>query len=406
MAAELDLTRDVVDLAADLIAVESVSGGEEALADAMEAALRSCDHLEVLRFGNCVVARTQLGRAARVVLAGHLDTVPLAPDAAAAPIFEDGADWSPVEKTVDAQLRGRGSVDMKAGDAVLAHAAATITEPRLDVTYVFYDNEEVAAGKNGLGKLAAAHPAWLAGDLAVLGEPTNGGIEGGCNGSLRVRLDLAGIPAHSARPWMGHNAIHDLTPYLARISAWPAQTHDVDGLQFIESILAVGVSGGAAVNVVPDAAALTINYRFAPDRSPAEALSYLCEVLEVEHPGIAIPDDVGVGGVLPAAPEVSTDAPEGGVRKPRLVVVDAIPGSRPGMDHPEFATLAGLLAEQGAPAPTAKLGWTDVARFSALGVPAVNCGPGNALMAHTLRESVRVEEIRAVSRAFTAWLRN
>ena len=253
---------DVVQLAADLVGIPSVSGGEGALADLIEAELSRFDHLRVLRDGDAVVARTDLGRPSRILLAGHIDTVPVAGNV-------------PGELREDGTLWGRGSVDMKAGDAVFLHLAARLSHPRTDLTWVFYDHEEVEASLNGLGRLASRHPDWLEADLAVLGEPTDGGIEGGCNGTMRFSLTARGVAAHSARPWMGENAIHALLPALETLAAWQPQTRAVDGLDYTESLLAVAIGGGRAGNSVPDEARLVVNFRFAPDRSPDEAEAYV-----------------------------------------------------------------------------------------------------------------------------------
>ncbi|MFC2801631.1 MAG: succinyl-diaminopimelate desuccinylase [Peptidiphaga sp.] len=349
---------DVVQLAADLVGIPSVSGGEGALADLIEAELSRFDHLQVLRDGDAVVARTDLGRPSRILLAGHIDTVPVAGNV-------------PGELREDGTLWGRGSVDMKAGDAVFLHLAARLSHPRTDLTWVFYDHEEVEASLNGLGRLASRHPDWLEADLAVLGEPTDGGIEGGCNGTMRFSLTARGVAAHSARPWMGENAIHALLPALETLAAWQPQTRAVDGLDYTESLLAVAIGGGRAGNSVPDEARLVVNFRFAPDRSPDEAEAYVRSLF----PGY------------------------------EFDVQDMAPGARPGMDHAEFARLARLLAEEGAGEPTAKLGWTDVARFADLSIPAINCGPGDPLLAHRDDEACPTDQIARLARVFERWLR-
>ena len=260
---------------------------------------------------------------------------------------------------------------MKGGDAALRHLATALREPRTDVTWVFYDHEEVEASLNGLGRLASRHPDWLEADLAVLGEPTDGGIEGGCNGTMRFSLTARGVAAHSARPWMGENAIHALLPALETLAAWQPQTRAVDGLDYTESLLAVAIGGGRAGNSVPDEARLVVNFRFAPDRSPDEAEAYVRSLF----PGY------------------------------EFDVQDMAPGARPGMDHAEFARLARLLAEEGAGEPTAKLGWTDVARFADLSIPAINCGPGDPLLAHRDDEACPTDQIARLARVFERWLR-
>ncbi|MCB7136514.1 succinyl-diaminopimelate desuccinylase [Cellulosimicrobium marinum] len=342
--------------------VPSVSGDERALADAVESALRACAHLEVHRDGDTVVARTTLGRDRRVVVAGHLDTVPLTdpPNLPTRVVGEGDA----------AEVWGRGTVDMKGGVAVALALAAELVEPVQDVTWIFYDNEEVAADLNGLGRLARHRPDLLAGDFAILGEPTAAGIEGGCNGTLRAEVRVPGVTAHSARSWMGHNAIHAAHEVLDRLAAYvPAQV-EVDGLVYREGLNAVGVRGGIAGNVVPDECVVTVNFRFAPSRSVDEAVQHVVDLF--------------------AGFDVT--------------VTDAAPGARPGLDDPLAAEFAAsvLAVTGGAPAP--KYGWTDVARFAELGVPAVNFGPGDPLLAHKDDERCPVRELDLCRRALRAWL--
>jgi succinyl-diaminopimelate desuccinylase len=352
----LDLAVDPVTLTAALCDVPSVSGDEGPLADAVEVALRALPHLEVLRDGDAVVARTLLGRSERVVLAGHLDTVPIA---ANVPSRLEGDLRSGI-------LHGRGTVDMKGGVAVQLRIAATVPEPSRDVTFVFYDCEEVEAARNGLGRLARTHPDWIAADFAVLLEPTSALVEGGCNGTLRIEVTTRGLAAHSARSWMGHNAIHDAGRVLARLQAYAPREVSVDGLVYREGLNAVGISGGIAGNVIPDRCVVTVNYRFAPDRTVAEAENHLRELFD----GFEV------------------------------VVVDASPGARPGLDHPAAAAFVAAIG--GDPKP--KFGWTDVARFSALGVPAVNFGPGDARLAHADDERCPAQDILGCEQALRRWL--
>lgn len=354
---KLDLHADPVDLTAALVDVPSVSGEERALADAVETALREqAPHLEVVRDGDAVLARTDLGRPTRVVLAGHLDTVPVNGNL---PSRRTGSG-------PDEVLHGLGTVDMKGGDAVFLSLAATVTEPRHDVTFVFYDCEEVEATRNGLGRIERTLPEWLRGDFAVVGEPSNAVIEGGCQGTMRVELRFSGKRAHTARAWMGRNAIHGLGEPLRRLEAYQARTVDIDGLTYREGLQATRVSGGVAGNVVPDEAVLAVNFRFAPDRSPEDAEAHVREVFD----GF------------------------------QLDVVDMARGALPGLSAPAVAEL--VRAAGGA--PVAKLGWTDVARFAALGMPAVNFGPGDPTLAHTAAECVVASEITRVSEVLRAFL--
>lgn len=348
----LDLSQSAVDLTVELCNIESVSGNERTLADAIEASLRVYPHLEVTREGDAVVARTLLLRDRRVVIAGHIDTVPVNNNL---PVRRDGN-----------ELVGRGTVDMKAGVAVALVLAAALERPNVDLTWIFYDHEEVASELNGLGRLARTRPDLLAGDFAILGEPTSATVEGGCNGTARIDVRLRGVRAHSARSWVGHNAIHDAADVLAILKNYVPAEIEVDGLVYREGLNAVGISGGVAGNVIPDEAVVTINYRFAPSRTGVQAIEHLREVFadfEIE-------------------------------------VMDLAEGARPGLD----AALAQefLAAVGGAAHP--KYGWTDVARFSALGIPAVNYGPGDPLRAHADDERVAVDEIIACERGLRAWL--
>jgi succinyl-diaminopimelate desuccinylase len=347
----LDLAGDPVALTADLVNVPSVSGAERELADAVQAALREqAPHLELVRCGETVLARTNLGRPARVVLAGHLDTVPVNDNL---PVRITGAG-------PDAVLHGCGTADMKSGDAVFLHLAATVPEPAVDLTFVFYDCEEIEAARNGLGRVQRELPDWLLGDLAVVGEPSNAAVEAGCQGTMRVRLRTAGARAHTARAWMGRNAIHGMGEVLRRLDDYVPRRVDIDGCQYREGLQAVGISGGVAGNVVPDECELLVNHRFAPDRGPAQAESHLREVFDGFE----------------------------------LTVVDSAPGALPGLTAP----VAGRLVAATGSAAVAKLGWTDVSRFAALGMPAVNFGPGDPTLAHTRQERVPAAEIVECSR--------
>lgn len=350
----LDLSSDVVALTAAVCDIESVSRDEARLADAIEAALRPLTHLEVVRDGNTVVARTHLGRSERVVLAGHIDTVPLTDEP------------NLPTRVVEGQLWGRGTVDMKGGVAVMLRLAATVPEPSRDLTFLFYESEEIEAEFNGLARLGQTSPELLAGDFAVLLEPTDGGIEGGCKGTLRVDVVTKGVAAHSARPWKGHNAIHDAATVLARLTAYEAQTIAVDGLDYTEALQAVKISGGIAGNVIPDRCVVTVNYRYAPDKDSAEALAHVQQVFEGFE----------------------------------CVLTDAADGARPGLQLPaakEFVEALGVSL-------SAKEGWTDVARFSALGIPAVNYGPGDPNLAHMDDERCPVHQYTDAEVALRRWL--
>ncbi len=342
----LDLRGDPIALTAALVDIPSESRHEARLADEVEAALRAqTSGFEIVRNGNAVLARTHRGRPSRVLLAGHLDTVPAADNL---PSRRDGE-----------MLYGCGAADMKSGDAVFLHLAATVAEPVHDLTLVFYDCEEVEAAANGLGRIERELLDWLSADVAVLGEPTGGYIEAGCQGTLRVVIGSTGTRAHSARSWLGDNAIHKLSPVLERLASYRARSVDIDGCTYREGLSAVRIEGGVAGNVIPDAASVTVNFRFAPDRSVAAALAHVHEVFD------------------------GLDA--------RIEQTDAAPGALPGLAQPA----ARALIEAADGRVRAKYGWTDVARFAALGIPAVNFGPGDPNMAHRSDERVPVANITA-----------
>ncbi|HEY5822488.1 MAG TPA: succinyl-diaminopimelate desuccinylase [Propionibacteriaceae bacterium] len=356
MPSPLDLDGDVVDLLRALIDTESVSGDEALIADQIEASLRGRAHLEVIRDGHVIVARTQLGRAERVVIAGHIDTVPIA---------RNVPSWVTGEGD-DVIVWGRGSCDMKGGVAVQLSVAAALTAPTRDVTWIFYDNEEVEEERNGLNRIARTHPDYLDGSFAVLCEPSNAGIEGGCQGTMRLMVDLTGVAAHAARSWRGHNAIHDAGAVLRLLSEFEPRQIEVDGLLYREGLNAVRITGGIAGNVIPDRCEIEVNYRFAPDKTPAQAEAYLREVFD----GFDVR------------------------------VTDSAAGARPGLDQPAAAEFLAAVGGEARP----KFGWTDVARFSAMGVPAVNFGPGDPNKAHADDEFCPAADVYSCRSALLRWL--
>ena len=353
---ELNLEGDVVELTSAICDIESVSGNETALADAIEHSLAKYSHLSVLRDGDAIVARTNFGHATRVVIAGHIDTVPVANNLPVKLL--------PMER--EQVLWGRGTVDMKAGVAVQLKLAATLASANTDITWIFYDHEEVEATKNGLGRISRNHPDLLAASFAVLCEPSNGVVEGGCNGTIRVEVRARGIKAHSARAWMGKNAVHAAAEILNRLNSYEPQSVEVDGLVYRESLNAVLISGGIATNVIPDEAVVTVNYRFAPSNTGQEAAAHLCELFD----GFEIK------------------------------MTDLSEGARPGLDRAEAQAFVAAVGSE----PKPKYGWTDVARFSALGIPAVNFGPGDPNKAHADDENVPVGQIYACESALRKWL--
>lgn len=353
----LDLTRGSVALTAALCDIESVSGNETPLTDAIMDALGHATHLELLRDGDTIVARTSLGRTQRVIIAGHLDTVPINGNVPSTFQTDSlGVEW----------LWGRGTVDMKAGVAVQLTLAVELVSPAYDITWIWYDHEEVDAAANGLGRLARNHPELFAADFAILGEPSNSTVEGGCNGTIRVDVRAHGVRAHSARAWVGENAIHKLAPALAALNAYEPRQVEVEGLVFREGLNAVGISGGVATNVIPDAVTLHVNYRFAPSRSADEAIAHVREIF----------------------PDFDVE------------VVDRSEGARPGLNAPIALDFVNAVGAQ----PKPKYGWTDVARFSAMGIPAINFGPGDPSLAHADDERVAVAQIVECERALRTWL--
>ena len=350
----LDLATDVVTLTAALCDIESVSGDEQQISDAIAAVLRPLGHLEVTRDGRTIIARTNLGRTERVVLAGHMDTVPLS-DPPNLPTRREGDN-----------LVGRGTCDMKGGLAVQLRLAAELSEPTRDITYVFYDCEEIEIERNGLARVSRNSPELLQADFAVLLEPTDGAVEGGCKGTLRVDVTAKGKAAHSARPWNGHNAIHEAATILGRLVAYEPQTVEVDGLDYHEALNAVGIRGGIAGNIIPDECVVTVNYRFAPNKSGEQALAHVSELFD----GYAV------------------------------VLTDSVDGARPGLQLPAARAFVDALEVP----VRAKEGWTDVALFTRLSIPAVNFGPGDPNWAHHDLEHCPVQQLVDAEAALLRWL--
>ena len=350
---------DLLGRTAELVAIPSESFAEAAITEVIEAQLRALSHLEVTRVGDNLVARTTLGRDVRVVLAGHSDTVPANGNA---------------ETRIDGDvLWGVGSADMKSGLAVMLELAARHVEPAVDVTYVFYAREEVAAVHSGLGEMFEQRPDLLEGDVAILGEPTDGEVEAGCQGTMRFRVTLHGARAHTARAWMGRNAVHRLGALLRVLEEYEPRQPEVLGCRYHESLQAVRVEGGVAGNVVPDRAVVEIGHRFAPDRTAAQAEAHVRELLAP----VLQPED-------------------------ELELTDVSPAAAPAVDHP----VVRALIERHRLGVRAKLGWTDVARFAERGVPAINLGPGDATLAHTREERVTRDSIERAFRALDDLLVN
>ncbi|MFT8330240.1 succinyl-diaminopimelate desuccinylase [Bifidobacterium psychraerophilum] len=373
-----------------IMQVYSVSGREGALADAVEDFLSRQSHLLVRRLGDTVVASTRFQRDSRVILAGHIDTVPVIDNfppkwlEAGDPLIRpDIAREHPGERV----MWGRGATDMKASDAVLLYLAATATDAACDLSFVLYDHEEVSAEFNGLRKVTQERPEWIQGDFAIIGEPTSCGIEGGCNGTIRFDVITHGVAAHSARAWMGENAIHKAADILNRLNAYTPATVSVGGLEYKEGLNATLVSGGKGTNVIPDECRVHVNYRFAPNKSLEEAKSLMMG----EGSGIVLGEGEGtaVGGVFEGF---------------GIEMKDESPAARPGMDSELTASLADLVFERTGQQAKAKLGWTDVARFSQLGIPAVNFGAGDPLLAHKHDEQIPESDLLLMADILEHWL--
>jgi succinyl-diaminopimelate desuccinylase len=336
---------------AELVSIASVSRFESDLAEVVFAELKAIPGMSVHRVGDNVIASTDHHGQTRVLLGGHLDTVP-----------PSGNEHARVDGS---RLFGVGAADMKGGLAVMLALAAKAGDRGCDTTYVFYAREEIARAESGLLELEAEMPSALGCDVALLLEPTGAVVEAGCQGSLRIEIALAGTRAHSARPWTGRNAIHRLGRVIDRITDFAEYRPVIDGCEYRESLQAVGISGGGVGNVVPDQAKLLVNYRFAPDKTIDEAIVALRKQFD---------------GLL--------DASNGDI----FEVVDFAPPAPPRLNDP---VLERLVAASGS-APRAKLAWTDVAFFSERGVPAANFGPGDPLIAHHADEFVVEEELIAV----------
>ena len=340
-----------------IVDIESVSRNERQLADAVQDALGGCVHLELVRDGDALLARTDLGRSERVLIAGHLDTVPVA----------DNLPSSVTTGPDGIVVHGRGTSDMKGGVAGMVWLASRLATPNRDITWVFYDCEEIEATANGLGRLTAHHPDWFTGiDLAVLMEPTGALIEGGCQGTIRAEITTTGVAAHSARSWLGHNAIHDMADVLERVRSIEVGEVEVEGLVYREGLNATMISGGLAPNVVPDSCTVQVNYRFAPDKTAEQALAKL----------------------------------SGWLADWELTVRDLSSAARPGLDRPAAADFVRAVGGQ----PRAKYGWTDVARFSELGIPAVNFGPADPGKAHKVDECCPLSDLETCLAALQRWL--
>lgn len=374
----LRLTDDPVSLTQALIDIPSPSHSEVAIADAIYQALlplRESSGVEVLRHGNTIVARTHRGLGSRVILAGHIDTVPIADNVPSqrrvVPVTNHG------DAAGTDTIFGCGAVDMKSGLAVYMHTfAALVADPALtrDLTFIAYEGEEVSTQFNGLGHVQEHHPDWLEGDFALLGEPSNGVVEAGCQGSIRLKVTGYGERAHSARAWLGSNAIHVLAPVIGRIAAYTPQNVIIDGLEYREGLNIVRMEAGVANNTIPDEAWFFVNFRYAPHRSVEEALAHLREVLAVEE--------------LERSGAISIE------------LDDVAPAAAPGLGSAVAQQLVSAVGGRVYP----KFGWTDVARFAQMGIPAVNLGAGDPAYAHKKDEQCPVSQITQLSQVLSSFL--
>jgi len=345
-----------LDAALEIVRIDSVSRNETALANYVEQRLRGNPLLEVERIGDNVVARTMGHHSTRLMVAGHLDTVP--GDASDAVIVND-------------ELRGVGACDMKGSLAVMLELAEQPLVRSVEVTWLFYAREEIARSESGLLEIAELRPELLRADVAILAEPTGGVVEAGCQGTLRVGVELRGARAHTARPYTGINAIHRLASLVSHVARYEPRSVELDDVTFVEQLQTVSFEGGVAPNVVPDAARCVLNYRVAPDRSENEALAWIVKFLgDFVEPGDSVE------------------------------VIDWAPSAPPELSNARLADLVSLTNAQ----PRGKMGWTDVATFAQLGIPAANFGAGDPLLAHRSDEFVTRYELDEFATVLRDWL--
>ena len=348
----MKIDQEIGALTLDLVNIASVSQDEQAIADSIQAALVEVKHLKVSRINNSIIAKTNFGANQRVVIAGHLDTVP--------------ANNNFPGKKTSTEVIGLGSVDMKSGIAAALKLAAAVTNSKYDVTYLFYESEEIETKYNGLELITKQAKDLLNCDFAILMEPTNGIIEVGCQGTLRFQVSARGTRSHSARWWNGENAIHALTPVLEILNSYKSREPIIDGHKFREGLQAVKINGGVAGNVVPDEVTMTINHRFAPDTTPAEAEENMKKLFKDFN----------------------------------FQLLDVASGAPTGLNNELIKDFVSKIGTAIAP----KFGWTDVARFAAAGIPAINFGPGDPNLAHHPDEAVKIKQIEDVFASLKDWL--
>ncbi len=347
--------KDLTDTLVELVDTPSVIGDEGRLCTAIaERLLASLDRDAVERLGNSLVAGRRTDKPL-LTLYGHIDTVP---DQGQGPARVEGD-----------RLYGLGASDMKAGLAVMIHLLedAAVTSGPYDVIGVFYDKEEGPAHENGLIEVLERAP-WLAdAEFAVVMEPTDLELQLGCQGAINARGVFTGAAAHSARPWLGENAVTKAGAWLAALHDRPPERVDVAGLEFLEVLSVTRAEGGIANNVIPPRFEVNLNYRFPPTLDLDAAEARLRKL-------VAGVDELKVTDRAPAA---------------------GVPDGNPHLER--------LAAASGA-ARTAKQAWTDVARLAAVGVPAINYGPGETAQAHQPGESVPLENMYVAFQAMRDFL--
>lgn len=342
-----------------LVDVPSVSRDEEAVLTALRsqmppAGFELVDAVDTTLF---YVPEIRRPGAPFVVLAGHVDTVPPSGNVPGGRVGDE--------------IVGRGAADMKGALAVMVEVALQLAEgdlsSDLDLGILFFGREELPITQSALLPLFERCPLARAPDLAVVMEPTANAIQVGCLGNLNARVVVHGMAAHSARPWLGDNAIHTAIRALASVADLPIRDVVIDGLTYREVVSVTTIRGGVAANVIPDMVEARVNYRYAPTRTPAEAEARLRELLGRHRV------DLEVTGNAPPGPVT--------VRNPLVT---------------RLGEAAGLPIEP-------KQAWTPVAEFASVGVDAVNLGPGDPQYAHRDDERVDVASLvrsEAVLRAF------
>lgn len=348
----MNINQELGKLTLDLVNISSVSKDEKSIADSIEEALKKCNHLKLTRVNNSLVAQTSFGNKQRVVIAGHIDTVP--------------ANNNFPGKINNSEVVGLGSVDMKSGIAVALKLASEITSSNFDITYFFYESEEIETKFNGLELITKQQKDLLNCDFAILMEPTNGILEVGCQGSLRFEVSTSGKRSHSARWWNGENAIHKTNKILEILNNYKSREPEIDGYKFREGLQAVKINGGIAGNVVPDSVSVSINHRFAPDTSIDQATTNMKNLFKDFN----------------------------------FLLVDAANAAPTGLSNPVIKDFVSSIGKSIAP----KFGWTDVARFASNGIPAINFGPGDPNLAHHPDEKVLISQINDVYESLKKWL--